>query len=786
MTYFPSFFTDAREVRFFALGVGAVLCLLPSQGRGADEPRAGVKPARDTVLLRVPRIDRAPKITEFLAMQVPPEWAGKLAQTSGFVQRSPDNGRPATEATQVFLGYDQRALHIIFVAHDRHPQGIRARLERRESIFERMQTMPSDEDYVGIYLDTFRDGRRAYEFACNPLGVQNDSLYSEDSDSADIAFDTLWYSDGRLTSGGYVVVMSIPFKSLRFSHEKSQVWNIAVWRNLGRRSEESWWPQINSENRGILSQAAAAGGLENIAPGRNLQLVPYLSSRTYRSADTRDPQNLVYAGRDAQIDAGFDGKAILKQSLVLDVTARPDFSQVESDDPQFTAGQRYEIFYPEKRPFFTENSSYFEVPMAIPTQHFLSTRRVAQPDFGARLTGKLGRYSVGAFLADDGSPGESVPLSDPLAGKRAYFDMFRVTRDLPSHSNVGFSYAERRFQNSYSRITDIDTTVGIGRTWKATLMGAYNWNRSLDGTTYDGGSLDARVTRVSRGFNYIGALLHRAPGFQPEISFYDHSNWREYRQMLAYQFWPSNPWITRVWTELYAARTLHYNGDLSWEGIKPMVKMDVKHNTTVTSYVWIWRDAFGPQDFKVMSRVVKFPVVPAYGLGVTSTQSRRLIFSLTAEWGRGANSVPAIGKAPLLASYQRVEADWSIFASRGLTITNTYLFDRNTDASNGGAVYNQNVARSRWNWQVSRELSFRFIAQYSSVLANPFNTATPTARGLNGDFLISYLLHPGTALYVGYNSNLSKPAPAIGRVSADEFVNDGRQFFVKISYMLRF
>ena len=148
--------------------------------------------------------------------------------------------------------------------------------------------------------------------------------------------------------------------------------------------------------------------------------------------------------------------------------------------------------------------------------------------------------------------------------------------------------------------------------------------------------------------------------------------------------------------------------------------------------------------------------------------------------------VPALGKPPLRVNYERIQADWSIFTSRGLSVTNTYLFNRHVSLSDGRAIYNLNIARSKWNWQVNRELSFRFIAQYSSVLANPWLTATPTARSFNGDFLITYLVHPGTALYMGYNSNLSKPGPSIGPRLPDEFVNDGRQFFVKFSYMLRF
>jgi hypothetical protein len=148
--------------------------------------------------------------------------------------------------------------------------------------------------------------------------------------------------------------------------------------------------------------------------------------------------------------------------------------------------------------------------------------------------------------------------------------------------------------------------------------------------------------------------------------------------------------------------------------------------------------------------------------------------------------VPALDTAPVRVSYQRIQADWSLFLWRGLTVTNTYLFNRQTNLSDGRAVYNLDIGRSKWNWQVNRKLSFRFIAQYSSILANPLITATPTARSLNGDFLIAYLVHPGTAIYLGYNSNLSKPGPRIGPTSPEEFVNDGRQFFVKMSYMLRF
>jgi len=763
----------SRLVLGFIMGWATVRC-----AAGDGRAPAFVESTPNHVPLAIPRIERAPRLEEFVDMRPGDAWKDKLAVVKGFIQRAPDDGRPATQPSEAYLGYDSRALHIVFIAHDGEPRQVRARLDHRESI-------APDEDQVGIYIDTFRDRRRAYRFECNPLGVQDDAIYSEDSDSADEGFDTVWTSRGQITAGGYVVLMSIPFKSLRFSHERSQTWNIALWRNLGRRSEVSWWPRVSSQYRGFLSQASSIAGIENISPGRNLQFDPYVSTRAFHSVDGRDPDRRVWIGR-SEVLGGLDAKAILKDSLVLDLTIRPDFSQVESDQPQITTNQRYELFYPEKRPFFTENSSYFDVPMVVPSQHLLFTRRIAEPDFGVRLTGKLGHYSIGALFADDRAAGEAVPQSDPVSGKRAFFDVVRFSRDLPSHSNVGASYAEREFAGTYSRVVDVDTTLGVGRTWKATVMAAYNWNKKLDGSTFSGSTVDATLTRVSRGFNYIGYFLNRSPDFQPAMSFYDHSNWREVGQTFAYQFWPNNPWITRLWTEVYGARNWHYDGIKNWEGVSPTVRVEVKHNTTVSAYVWEWHDVFSHVDFAQLNHVTNFPLVPAYGLAIQSTQARLFSVKLSTEWGTRSNVSPPAGQAPVQARYRQAEADLTLLTSRGLTVTNTYLFDHNASLLNGSSIYNSHIARSNWSWQINRVLSLRFIAQYSAVLANPLFTATPTARGLNEDFLVTYLVHPGTAVYVGYNSNLSKPGPAIGSHDPDRFVNDGRQFFVKVAYLFRF
>ena len=287
------------------------------------------------------------------------------------------------------------------------------------------------------------------------------------------------------------------------------------------------------QDAGILSQAAIADGMQNVSPGRNLQFIPYLSGRAFRAVDARDPAHIAYDSSRADIKAGLDTKIILKDSLVLDLTAKPDFSQVESDDPQTTVNQRFEVFFPEKRPFFTENTSYFDVPMngSNGNNRLLFTRRIADPDFGARLTGRIGKYSIGSLFADDKSPGEIVPPDDPSAGKRAYFEVFRVTRDLPRQSNLGAMFTERRFQGASNRALDFDGTFRLDQNWTAALLGARSWTHTLAGTSSAGRDVEVRLNRQGLGFNYDLTYVERAPEFLAEAGFIQRNDLRYVTQI---------------------------------------------------------------------------------------------------------------------------------------------------------------------------------------------------------------------------------------------------------------
>jgi hypothetical protein len=455
------------------------VCLL-----AACLPALAARPSESSVI-DIPRVERPPALEDFLAMpDNGAELPLPLARVEGFIQQEPSDGKPATQRTVVYLGYDDRHLYVIFLCFESQPELIRARMAPRETIF--------GDDTVQVQLDTFHDQRRAYTFMTNPFGIQWDAVYTEGGEARpggvsrsaggaregprgfDTSFDTLWYSRGQRTPQGYVVWMALPFKSLRFPDRAEQTWGILLHRTIPRLNERIFWPHYSSRIEGRLNQAATLRGLRHISPGRNIQLIPFGVFRSFRELDTRDPNRPAFTRDPAQADLGLDAKLVFKDSLVLDAALNPDFSQVESDEPQVTVNQRFEVFFPEKRPFFLENASFFETPINL-----VFSRRIADPQFGVRLTGKTGPYALGALLVDDESPGKLVPPGHPLAGQRAFYGIVRVNRDLFSQSTLGLIYTHRDFLDTSNRVGGLDARLKLNSNWVARAQAVTSSTRCL-------------------------------------------------------------------------------------------------------------------------------------------------------------------------------------------------------------------------------------------------------------------------------------------------------------------
>ena len=766
-------------------------------------PQQGPEPSQlGPPAILIPRLARGPSLDDFVTMKPAGEVAPQMTKVTGFVQRLPHDGAPVSQRTEAYLGYDQKNLYVVFICFD-DPAKVRSHKARREDV--------TDDDTVEVMLDTFHDRRRAYTFQINPIGVQWDAIWSETpheevGGNFDTSWDTVWYSQGRLTTKGYVASITIPFRSLRFPPNKEQSWGIILYRGIVRENEDSFWPQISQRFEGRLGQAATLTGLEGISPGRNLQFIPYGLLNSFRDIDSRDPNNVHFENRAIGGTFGLDSKFILNDSFVLDLTANPDFSQVESEDPQVTVNQRFAVYFPEKRPFFIENADYFRTPIDL-----FFTRSIADPSYGARLTGKAGPYSIGILTADDRSPGLTVAPADPLAGSRQYFTVARVSRDLFKQSSIGAIYTDEEYPaaGGFNRIGGLDSRLKFTPNWTATLQSVVS-STQLPGGGYEAGPASyVDTTYAGIHTTYESTYKDISPGFTTVPGFVNRVDIRDWFNELDYRFRPSGGPLVSWGPSMHTDWVWAHDGTRLDKTIDPSLTFSFKGQSYVKLFPYTdYHERLRPIDFAALSSDRDYHEHVSTALWGTSYVKWMSLqgyyefgdsvnfvapFAATPIQCPGLPAVISTACTPYLARSDGASALVSFRPLSALRIDNTYLFTRLRDRQTGMAIFNNHIIRSKWNWQFNRELSFRMILQYTSTLANQQFTSLQTTKQLNGDFLFTYLIHPGTAIYVGYNGDFQNIDPELqldptGNLlrTRDRLINDGRLFFVKVSYLFRF
>ncbi|MCG6924143.1 MAG: DUF5916 domain-containing protein [Acidobacteria bacterium] len=730
-------------------------------------------------------------------MQPSSDVARAMARVDGFRQNTPRDGDPVSQRTEAYLGYDDTKLYVVFVCFDSEPDKIRASLSRREDAL--------GDDKVEIFLDTFNDQRRSYVLTVNPLGVQMDGTWVEQEGSQyDRSFDTVWDSRGTLTEDGYVALIAVPFKSLRFSPEKTQEWGLILARWIRRNNEGSFWPYVTSRIEGRLNQGGSLLGISDVSPGRNLQLIPYGFFRSFRVLDDRDDSNPEYVSDSGELDGGADFKTVFRDSLVLDVTANPDFNQVESDEPQVTVNQRFEVFFPEKRPFFLENASYFETPINL----FFS-RRIVDPQIGARLTGKLGPYAVAALYANDRAPGERVTNDDPVFGEKSRNAVFRLSRDLGNQSSVGLIYTDTRLHDSFNRVGGFDGRLRINANWLATAQGVASSTRTSDGEDLSGPAWDVVVQRSGRQLQYTAAYNDRSPDFRTALGFLPGSrgasrpgqprtralplrtDFRGVRQTLSYRLRPEGD-VLIAWGPDF---TFHPSWRHDGSALDTLYSVDMSAEligqTSLGAFYTGLIERLRPDDFPALPEETRY----SSGRSGLYWSSRSLFRTLTfsGEYAHGTviNLVPPEGVEPALADSTQGSLGFEWFATRSIRVEGTYLLSRLSTKTTSRRVFDNHILRGKLSWQPTLRLSLRTIVQYDSLVADPLLTSLETSKNLNVDVLLTYLVNPWTALYAGYNNNQSNlrviPVDDGSELArADRIGPESWQFFVKASYLIRF
>ncbi len=734
----------------------------------------------------IPRLSRPVRLADFEGMTPRPDVKSQMAEIDGFVESSPTDGHAATQKTVAYVGHTTSTLYVVFLCFDTSPREVRAHLARRENV--------QNDDNVSVLLDTFQDRRRGVLFQLNPVGVQADAAWTEGNSQPDYSYDQVWDSEGQVTRKGWMALFAIPFRSLRF-RPGGLGWGVVLTRNLPRNSETDNWPHISTNVTGTLPQEATFRGIEGVTGSHNVQVNPYGLAQNEKTLNSLDPSAPYFSNRKLEGTVGGDVKAILHDSIVLDATINPDFSQVESDQPQFTVNQRYAVFFPELRPFFLENANYFSTPIDL-----LYTRNIVHPEFGARATGKVGQTNVGILAIDDRSPGEVYAPGDPNYKKHAFFGVARVSQDFGKGSNLGAIYTDEEFAGSWNRLGGIDFTARLNEKWTAQGQAVESSTKSLDGSYSAGPASKLEFTRQGHSFSLDNTTRDYSTGFRSNVGFIQTADIYQDNLHPTYQWYPKNSKLQSVGVEASNQVAWDHQGNrvYHYTTVDPFIAL--AGSTVLAPLFGENSDTVGPQNGYPLDHNVNFTENFA-GLVFKGAPLRQLSFNLVGTRGGNPNYNPPAGKTPFLMNEWYLQALVTAQPFRSLTADETYLLDRNFSRVDQSFVFENQTLRTKLNYQFTRALSARVIVEYDSVLANTAETSLVRTKQVSTEALLTWLPHPGTAIYIGYDNDLQNlnrtlcsrtgssqscdpSLPVLPRSS--NYLNDGKQIFIKASYLLRF
>ncbi len=515
----------------------------PNAAKVAD-PTPGVATSKNSKVDVPPEKLRPVVITKASAVPVidgrADEEAWKQAAVfKDFYQTNPGNNTAPSKPTEVLMMYDEKNLYVAFKCWDEKDK-IRATIAKRDGIF--------GEDNVRIWLDTYDDRRRAYVLGFNPLGIQQDGIFTE-GQGADFSVDIVMESKGVIEDWGWSVEAKIPFKSLRYSAGKGKRWGFNVARNIDRFNDEfdQWLPDDRNVS-GFLIKHGWITGLDEIKYERTLEIVPSVTisqtgvrKRTIPNAGfgqigpydpifnpigLRDPGKFTLD--PVRKDIGVNLKYSMSPNVTLDAAINPDYAEIEADAPVVSANQRFPIFFQEKRPFFLEGQDIFNSPLAL-----FYSRTIVDPDVAVKLTGKIGKNTFGILGASDNAPGNysedergelrvcqerrafaianglssrSCGNIESLLDKNALFGVVRFKHDLGAENYIGFYGSARIFPKNRNFVGGFDGKFKLNPKTVMTFQILETYSKK---SFYD--PIRDRVDyRVGNGFAYFWNLDYTA------------------------------------------------------------------------------------------------------------------------------------------------------------------------------------------------------------------------------------------------------------------------------------
>lgn len=778
--------------------------------------------------LQVPRFEKPPVIDGLLNDDA---WK-QAAVLKNFYQVQPGDNIAPSKPTEVFIGYDSRFLYVAYHAYDERDK-VRATVAKRDAIF--------DDDYVGLFFDTFNDKRKAYEMNFNPLGVQADGIMT-DSQGEDFSVDLVVESKGQVVDDGYIVEVAIPFKSLRYEAGKDKLWGVHFYRRIKRFNNElDMWIPLSRDISNWLAQAGHITGLDGISTERTLEVIPSLTlSETGKRKSTIAPdvlaanRGMVDPGRlvnePVKFDPGVTVKYGITPTVTLDFALNPDFAQVEADQTVVTANQRFPIFFAEKRPFFLEGVDIFSTQILA-----VHTRAIVDPDVAAKLTGKLGRNSFGLLLASDNAPGnltdeerddlracQERKIHDPalscdlenVVDKNAYIGVLRLKRDVGKENNIGFLATTYNFIEKHNQLAGFDGRFKLDKvtTFDFQVLGSTSrfpfYNPDLNENVYRTGNgfiYAYALNNDGRHFGYNYNAVGRTIDYRSDVGFNRRTNTNLHDLFIRYNSEP-NPKARLVSWRAY--NDLNTNFDFQGRMQRWNEEAQIRFNFPLQSFVAfavqggyerVFEFEFGPR--RRVGQTGQFAGDDSerqayrkgfYVYGGTTPSKKFSMFILVArDWGLldfdfgGGDKYPRISPGALLDP----NAPQDPGAGNNWHVESNFVYQP-TDALRLSLDYfKERLVRNDTGRVAFDDNIFALRGTYQFTRFTfarariDYDTLQSSVRG---QFLLGWAPNPGTSFYVGYNDDLNfNGFNQFSNNLEPGFRRNGRTFFIKMSYLFR-
>lgn len=797
-------------MRWWCVGIACLWPLAASaQGPApAGEPAAAAVAATFSGLdrqlqVQPPRVDAEIQVDGVLDE---PVWQ-QAARLTGFSRYAPVDGGPADRVTEVLVWYSPSALHF-GVRAQAAADGVQATLADRDRI--------ENDDHVQFFLSTFGDGRQAFVFAVNPYGVQMDGAMVEGTRSGGGGFgglaqgreevdrspDFVFQSRGHLEGDGYVVEVRIPFKSLRYQSGADLKWGLHVTRVSPRAGVEESWAPARRDGATFLGQAGALVGMHDLHRGLVLDLNPVATASVN---GVPGPEHWDYGW--SRPDLGMNVRWGVTDTLTMNGTVNPDFSQVEADASQFQFDPRQALFFPDKRPFFLDGIEQFATP-----NNLIYTRRIVAPLAAAKLTGRVSSTTSVAYLtAIDDAVTSATGRDHPV------FNVLRAQRDVGAGSKVALVYTDRVDGARSNRVLGGDTRLVWKDIYSLLLQGAAARTDSGDRTVM-APLWQATFNRAGRRYGLRMQSRGIDPDFQAQSGFINRRGIASINianQLTTYgatgafvERFTSDITVDGSWVydDFVAGRSsqdrkLHFNQNLAlrggWRvGASLLLETFGYDETLFRDYVIARPAADGGVRYE--------PYV-----GTRRLPNRDYVFSFTVPTRRGftADGLILWGKDENF--YEWSSADiWFVNAGATyrptdqLRIEGRYQLQSYQRRSDGSYVGISRIPRLKVEYQVARPVFLRLIAEqngsFVDALRDDSRTGLPvylrdgkggfvpstrtSSRRLRLDWLFSYQPTPGTVFFAGYGSSLNETDDVRGRQPLRR-ISDG--FFLKMSYLFR-